>query len=51
MKEMLRVLKSRGCKQASLAVQKINYAVAMYLKCRFEIVDENGKVYLMLCRL
>ncbi len=30
MKEMLRILKERGYKRASLAVQKANYAVKMY---------------------
>ena len=38
MKEMLRILKDRGYKQASLAVQKANYAVKMYQKTGFEIV-------------
>ena len=51
MKEMLRILKDRGYKQASLAVQKANYAVKMYQKTGFEIVDESGEEYIMLCRL
>ena len=51
MKEMLRILKNRGYKQASLAVQKANYAVRMYQKTGFEIVDENKEEYLMLCHL
>ena len=51
MNEMLRTLKIRGYKQASLSVQKENYAVKMYLKCGFEIVDENEEEYIMLCRL
>ena len=51
MKEMLRILKGRGYKQASLAVQKANYAVKMYQKTGFEIVDENEEEYIMLCRL
>ena len=51
MKEMLRILKGRGYKQASLAVQKANYAVRMYQKTGFEIVDENEEEYIMLCRL
>ena len=51
MKEMLRILKGRGYKQASLAVQKANYAVRMYQKIGFEIVDENEEEYIMLCRL
>lgn len=51
MREMLRTLKDRGYKQASLAVQKANYAVKMYQKAGFEIVDENEEEYIMLCRL
>lgn len=50
MKEMLRILKNRGYKQASLAVQKANYAVKMYQKTGFEIWDENEEEYIMLCR-
>lgn len=50
-KEMLRILKDRGYKQASLAVQKANYAVRMYQKTGFEIVNENEEEYIMLCRL
>lgn len=51
MKEMLRILKQRGYKQTSLAVQKANYAVKMYQKVGFEIVDENEEEYIMVCRL
>ena len=51
MKEMLRILKDRGYKQVSLSVQKANYAVDMYQKTGFEIVDEKGEEYIMLCRL
>lgn len=51
MKEMLRILKDRGYKQASLSVQKTNYAIKMYLKTGFEIVGENEEEYIMLCRL
>lgn len=51
MKEILHILKDRGYKQASLAVQKANYAVRMYQKIGFEIVDENEEEYIMLCRL
>ena len=50
-KAMLSVLKNRGYSQASLSVQKENYAVKIYLKCGFEIVDENEEEYIMLCRL
>ena len=41
MRAMLAILKDRGYKQASLAVQKANYAVNMYCKVGFEIVGEN----------
>lgn len=51
MKEMLRILKDRGYRQASLSVQKAIYAVKMYLKTGFEIIDENEEEYIMLCRL
>lgn len=51
MKKMLSILKAQGYKQASLAVQKENYAVKMYQKVGFVIVDENEEEYIMLCRL
>ena len=46
MKQMLMKLKMQGYKQASLAVQKMNYAVRMYQKVGFEIVDENDEEYI-----
>ena len=51
MKVMLAILKDRGYRQASLAVQKANYAVKMYRKVGFEIVDENDEEYIMVNRL
>lgn len=51
MKEMLAVLKERGYKQASLSVQKANFAVKMYRKLGFEIVGENEEEFLMLKKL
>ncbi len=51
MKRMLDELKASGYKQASLAVQKQNYAVKMYKKVGFMIVDENEEEYIMVCRL
>lgn len=51
MKEMLSILKQRGYKQTSLAVQKVNYAVNMYKKVGFEIIDENKEEYIMVCPL
>lgn len=49
--EMLDVLKERGYERTSLAVQKANYAVRMYRKAGFEIVDENEEEYIMACSL
>lgn len=51
MKEMLKLLKSRGYILTSLAVQKDNYAVKMYKQVGFEIIDENDEEYLMTCQL
>ena len=51
MMAMLAILKDRGYGQASLAVQKANYAVKMYRKVGFEIVDENDEEYIMVNRL
>lgn len=51
MKRMLSELKGNGYRQASLAVQKANYAVRMYLAVGFEIVDENDEEYIMIARL
>ena len=51
MKQMLTKLKLEGYKQASLSVQKMNYAVRMYKKIGFEIVDENDEEYIMICKL
>lgn len=50
MTRMLCLLKEKGYKQASLAVQKANYAVGMYKKVGFEITDENEEEYIMLCK-
>ena len=51
MRRMLQLLKNQGYKQASLAVQKANYAVRMYKKVGFEIVDENTEEFIMVCHL
>ena len=51
MEMMLALLKENGYKRASLAVQKANYAVRMYKKVGFEIVDENEEEYIMVCKL
>ncbi|MBQ4232016.1 MAG: GNAT family N-acetyltransferase [Lachnospiraceae bacterium] len=51
MKEMLELLKSEGYKQASLAVQKANYAVKMYKNVGFKTIDENDEEFIMVCEL
>lgn len=51
MKEILVRLKSRGYRKTSLSVQKANYAVRMYLKLGFAIVDENEEEYIMVYNL
>lgn len=50
MREMLGILKERGYEQASLAVQKANYAVSMYHRVGFKVVDENEEEYIMVKR-
>ncbi len=47
MRQMLLHLKHFGYHKASLAVQKANYAVKMYRKVGFVIVDENEDEYIM----
>jgi ribosomal protein S18 acetylase RimI-like enzyme len=51
MRQMLQMLKDKGFAKASLAVQKANYAVKMYKKVGFEIVDENDEEYIMVCEM
>lgn len=48
MKKMIAHLKQLGYSKTSLAVQKDNYAVNMYLKVGFQIVDENEEEYIMI---
>ena len=51
MEQMLKLLKENGYKKASLAVQKANYAVDMYKKVGFKIIDRNTEEYIMDCIL
>lgn len=51
MEAMLSLLKDKGFKRASLAVQKANYAVRMYEKVGFKTVDENEEEFIMVCDL
>lgn len=45
---MLKLLKSKGYEKVSLSVQKSNYAVSMYKKAGFEVIDENEEEYIMI---
>ena len=49
--KMIDHLKKLNYTKASLAVQKENYAVRMYQKAGFEIVDENDQEYIMIHKL
>ena len=51
MKAMLAHLGALGYERASLAVQKANAAVRLYLRMGFEIIGENEQEYIMVCRL
>ena len=51
MEEMINYLRNAGYKQTSLSVQKENYAIRLYLKMGFKIIEENEQDYLMLLDL
>lgn len=51
MKQILKYLKDNHYKKVSLAVQKDNYALKMYLAVGFEIIDETEEEYIMIQRL
>ena len=51
MQQMIEHLKKQEYAQASLSVQKENYAVKMYQKLDFEIISENKDDYLMVLKL
>ena len=51
MRDMLEFLKNKGYRRTSLSVQKVNYAVRMYQKVGFEVIDENEEEYIMVYRL
>lgn len=51
MRAMLDLLRQSGCRQASLAVQKENYAVSMYQKAGFQTIRETEEEFIMICRL
>lgn len=47
MKEMMKLLESKGYHHVSLSVQKANYAVRMYLKLGFRIMKETEEEFIM----
>lgn len=51
MDAMLDLLRDKGYSQASLAVQKDNYAAKMYEKLGFCRVNENEEELIMVCKL
>ncbi len=51
MKRMIDYLKQTGYQKTSLSVEKANYAVNLYRKLGFEIVDENKQDYIMILTL
>lgn len=51
MQKMIEFLKENGYKQASLSVQKANYAAKLYKKLGFEIIRDENEEYLMLLKL
>ena len=51
MQAMLELLRQKGYKRTSLAVQKDNYAVKMYQNVGLVIIEELDEEYLMVCEL
>ena len=51
LRQMMELLRQEGYAQVSLSVQKVNYALRMYQKAGFEIVEDRGEELLMLAQL
>ena len=51
LRQMMELLRQKGYVQVSLSVQKENYALRMYQKAGFEIVEDRGEELLMLAQL
>ena len=51
LRRMLELLREKGYEQVSLSVQKANYALDMYRKAGFKVIEDKGDEVLMLCRL
>ena len=48
---LLTKLGELGYRQASLSVQKANYAVRLYEKAGFRVLQDKGEEYIMVCNL
>ncbi len=48
---MIALLQNDGYSQVSLSVQKANYAVGMYQKAGFEVLQETDEELIMVCKL
>ena len=51
MEEMLEILREQDYKRVTFAVKKANYAVKMYEKAGFRIMNENDEEFIMVCEL
>ena len=51
LEQLLQVEKLAGYSKISLSVQKSNYAVKMYKKVGFNIIEENSEEYIMIANL
>lgn len=51
LRQMMELLRQEGYAQVSLSVQKANYALRMYQKAGFEIVEDRGEEVLMVAGL
>lgn len=51
LERMIALLRNDGYSQVSLSVQKANYAVGMYRKAGFEVLQENDEELIMVCKL
>lgn len=51
MENMLILLRTQGYRKASLAVQKANYAVKLYEKVGFKVIDQTEEEYILVCEL
>ena len=49
--KLFSILKANAYKKTSLAVQKANYALKMYQRLGYEIIDENEQEYIMVKHL